>query len=254
MIICNKMISLVDLKEKLLTCKNIPYNLGKINSISGTNYLQKDAVQIELIKLELPQQAIDAEASQLKELVAPLPLLTLDMTTLPEITIPSKSIMNYQENTNIVQLPEILVDAFHGIPEMIGRYLYGFKNPESFLKSVLIVSRPDFIIKGKYDRMSTVYTLKKEMGMHLSTYFRRLDYRQMKFKQSVMMSYLISKEHYHSYDFMVLCADYCKINLFIIDILKSSFIEIRCKSLNGDKLSVENYYIFVKYIIFFRLT
>ena len=198
------MISLEHLVKTLSTCKDIPHNLVKLNGMSGPNYLQKDAVQIELAKLELPQQAMDSVAPLLKEYVAPLPLQSVDIPLVHDFAIPSKSLMNYQENTNIVQLPEILLDAFRGKPEMEGRYLYGFKNPESFLKSVCIVSRADFIIKGRYDRMSTVYTLKKEMGMHLATYFRRLDYRQMKFKQQEMMSHLISKEHYHSYDFMVL--------------------------------------------------
>ena len=53
-------------------------------------------------------------------------------------------------NTNIIQLPEILLDGFMGIDELDGRFLYGLKNPESFTKALLLLTRSDFIIKGKF--------------------------------------------------------------------------------------------------------
>jgi len=168
-----------------------------------------------------------------------------------EIIIPSRALLNYQENNIITNLPAILLDAFQEIPELNNWTLYGFKNPESFTKSVLILHKVDFIIKGRYDRMSIVYTFKKEMGLHLPKYFKKMDYKEMKFKQSEMMKLLLSKEHHHSYDFMVLCADYCGINLLIIDILNNSFCEIKHKLLDNTNESFpdyNNYFIIVKYI------
>ena len=243
------MISLDHLCKTLATCKDIPYNLSKINDMSGGVYLQKDAVQIQLARLDLPP-AIDAGDAPAEEvvLVAPPSSPVVQQPAIHDFAIPSRALMNYQENTNIIQLPEILLEAFRGKPEMDFRFLYGFKNPESFFKSVLILTRPDFIIKGKYDRMSTVYTFKKEIGMQIGTYFRKLDYRQMKFKQTELTTHLVSKEHYHSYDLMVLCADYCNINLFIIDIVKSTYTEIKYKSVKGEVPNHENYYILVRYI------
>ena len=86
------------------------------------------------------------------------------------------------------------------------------------------------------------------MGMHISSYFRKLDYRQMKFKQTELTTHLVSKDHYHSYDLMVLSADYCCINLFIIDIVKLTYTEIRFKSVKGEPNNNENYYVLVRYI------
>ena len=243
------MISLEHLIKTLATCKDIPYNLGKINENSGDVFIQKDAVHIQLEKLDM-HPAIDSVDTQVEEVFSnPQPISpVVHQPAVHDFAIPSRALMNYQENTNIVQLPEILLEAFLNNAELDGRFLYGFKNPESFFKSVLILTRPDFIIKGKYDRMSTVYTFKKEIGMQIGTYFRKLDYRQMKFKQTELTTHLVSKEHYHSYDLMVLCADYCNINLFIIDIVKSTYTEIKYKSVKGEVPNHENYYILVRYI------
>ena len=253
------MISIEHLCKTLLTCKDLPVNISKINNLSGDKFLQKDAVKIQLDKLNInddeTNSIITTNSNNSKILDNEIIIPTIK-TKIPEmeIVIPSRSLLNYQENNIITNLPAILLDVFkEEVPELCEWTLYGFKNPESFAKSVLILHKVDFIIKGRYDRMSTVYTFKKEMGLQLPKYFKKMDYKEMKFKQSEMMKQLLSKDHHHSYDFMVLCADYCGINLFIIDILKNTFCEIKHKLLDTSSNKEEehnynNYFIIVKYI------
>jgi hypothetical protein len=248
------MISIDHLCKTLLTCKDLPVNINKINNLSGDKFIQKDSIQIQLDKLNIIEKEqhkfdYDTSSKSINDIIIPTIKNIIKDTN--EIIIPSRALLNYQENNIITNLPSILLDAFQKIPELNNWTLYGFKNPESFTKSILILHKADFIIKGRYDRMSTVYTFKKEMGLHLPKYFKKIDYKEMKFKQSEMMKLLLSKEHHHSYDFMVFCADYCQINLLIIDILNNSFCEIKHKLLDHSNESLpdyNNYFIIIKYI------
>jgi hypothetical protein len=51
-------------------------------------------------------------------------------------------------------------------------YFYGFKNPDSFIKSIMLIDNPSFIIKNKYDIHNMVSSYKNEFSMHFETLFK----------------------------------------------------------------------------------
>jgi hypothetical protein len=104
--------------------------------------------------------------------------------------------------------------------------LYGFKNPESFLKSVLLIMQPDFMLKKYHDRLSATYTVRTEMSLKLATYYRKYDYKKQKMDKTVMIEKLQGKETYNSLDFQIFTADYFNVNLLIIDIQHGNYLEI----------------------------
>jgi hypothetical protein len=50
-------------------------------------------------------------------------------------------------------------------------YFFGFKNPDSFIKSMLLINNPSFIIKNRYDIHNMISSYKNEFSMHFETLF-----------------------------------------------------------------------------------
>lgn len=246
------MISLEQLTKTLANCKDIPINLAKINNSSDikqgdsiVSFMQKDAVEMRIDELE----KIYAN----KELLAMTTDYTMNkvlddnitnnnlncvnsinlMSQEYDINIPTNALLTYVEN-GIVEFPEVLLNLFKkpSINLVLDNwYLFGFKNPESFCKSILMLLKAEFVIKGKSERLAWIYTFKKEMGLQLDYLFRKCDYKSLKFKRNDMFTHLLNKVSYNSYDFIVLCVDFCHINLFIIDIIKNTYIDINYNEL-----------------------
>lgn len=51
-------------------------------------------------------------------------------------------------------------------------YFYGFKNPDSFIKCVLLLNNPSFIIKNKYEIQNIISSYKNEFSMKFETTFK----------------------------------------------------------------------------------
>ena len=146
------------------------------------------------------------------------------------LTVPNNCLITYIENS-IATTPTILNDAFKVCNMNADEwFIYGFKNPESLCKSLLILTTTDFMLKNKNDRRNDVLTIKREMAVNLDIFYKKLGYKTMKFNRTTMMESLMNKDNYITYDFMTLAADYYKVNLLILDIIKGSYVDVSCKN------------------------
>jgi len=141
--------------------------------------------------------------------------------------IPNKSLIVYSENETAT-LPEIILTLLNNFKEFDEKdwYIYGIKNPESFYKSFLLLSKLDFIIKNKNEKKNEVVTFKREMAIQYETFYKTLNYRKLKFPRNDMVNNLTNTNNYTEYDLFQFIADYNKINFIILDIINDKFLDI----------------------------
>lgn len=140
--------------------------------------------------------------------------------------IPSKSLIVYMEN-EAATLPEILITMLKGVGVNLDDwYLYGVKNPESFYKCFMLLTKMDFIIKNKTEKKNEVATFKREMAMHYETFYKELEYRKLRFPKFEMIHNLTNTDNYTGYDAIKYTADYNQYNIIILDIIKMQYINV----------------------------
>ena len=140
--------------------------------------------------------------------------------------IPSKSLIIYSEN-EVANIPEILLRLFpSNILNPSDWYIYGIKNPESFYKSFLLLSKVDFIIKNKTEKKNDVATFKREMAIQYENFYKTLNYRKLRFSRNEMVYNLTSVDNYTEYDVLQFVADYSKLNFIILDIITEKYIDV----------------------------
>ena len=166
--------------------------------------------------------------------------------------IPSKSLIIYMENETS-NLPEILLTLLTSFKNVINFkpsdwYIYGVKNPESFYKSFLLLSKIDFIIKNKTEMKNEVATFKREMAMKYEDFYKLLNYRKLKFKHNEMVHNLTSVDNYTEFDVLQFVADYNKINYIILDIVSQKYIDIEYSDItNTTNTYTNDFVIIIKY-------
>ena len=154
--------------------------------------------------------------------------------------IPNKSLIIYMEN-EVANIPEILLNL---LPTDLFKpdewYIYGVKNPESFYKSFLLLSKVDFIIKNKTEKKNEVATFKREMAIQYETLYKSLNYRKLRFPRNDMVNNLINIDNYTEYDLLQYIADYSKINYIILDIITEKYIDIKYNNNGGTESTNSN--------------
>lgn len=116
--------------------------------------------------------------------------------------IPTDSLMIYNEN-DTVDLPEIVSKIVE--PYQNNFYLFGFKNPNSLIKSIMMVYHSEFILKSKSEKENEALTFIREMAVQLNTYYKKYNYKSLKFNKNDMLDKLLNHK-----------SDY-SINLYICD-------------------------------------
>jgi hypothetical protein len=109
--------------------------------------------------------------------------------------------------------------------------LYGNKNPESFYKSLLVLSAPDFMIKSKYERGADICSVKKEVAFAVKNLFQANKYNllgnggagRLGFNKDKMIKNLLNLENYTDMPSFQVCADFMSKNIIIFDIAKKCF-------------------------------
>jgi hypothetical protein len=183
------MISLDYLYSTLPLCKHTPYNLHAINTISKYCYI-----------------------SQAFPVHAPIPV-----TLAPE-NMMHGNVLSYQENEIITDMPGMLMEVSQDI------YMYGFKNPDSFIKSVLLATRPEFIIKSRTDRTNIIHAFKIDL----------IKYIAGDPVNQPLVAQLKANEHINcDGDLVHIIARHCEISIFIVDIVRNSYVDIAING--GDK-------------------
>jgi len=136
------------------------------------------------------------------------------------------SIITYNEN-EVAALPEIIIDMLNKLNYTINEwYIYGIKNPESFYKSFLLLTKMDFIIKNKNDKKNDVVTFKREMALHYEHHYKLFNYRKLRFPKFEMIHNLINMENYCNYDAIKYTVDYSQHNILILDIINMQYLDI----------------------------
>ena len=265
------MITLDKLIEAVSQSSNNSKNTRILPNDTTNKYMQKSAVDIRIDELNsiLP---IDNTMTQFINYTMDTELLNnsensensenkTQKTLVSDnviLTVPNNCLITYIENS-IATTPSILIDAFKSCHMNNDEwYIYGFKNPESLCKSLLILTTTDFMLKNKNDRRNDVLTIKREMAVNLDIFYKKLGYKSMKFNRTTMMESLMNKDNYITYDFMTLAADYYKVNIIILDIINGSYMDIICKNhkysnsnnnlnFNSNNSMVDEYMVIIKY-------
>ena len=239
------MISIDKIVQQLQQCRDTSITLPASND---SIFVQKTAIEIRKLELELlnnnfellneANYTMDNELVKLNENLNSNDSLkktrqsnTYNNTTCTnQEQIPNKSLIIYMENET-ANLPEILLTLLNSFKNVINIkpsewYIYGVKNPESFYKSFLLLSKIDFIIKNRTEMKNEVATFKREMAMKYEDYYKTLNYRKLKFKHNEMVHNLTSIDNYTEFDVLQFTADYNKLNYIILDIVNEKYIDI----------------------------
>jgi hypothetical protein len=142
-------------------------------------------------------------------------------------TIDFDTYLNYTEN-ELLPLPEVLrrIVKRDTTKDLEKARIYGFKNPESFYKSIILVQTPDFMTQNKYARNQTIIKFKRELAFGANEIFRTASYIQLKdpvFKLDQIVRNLIDKESYTDNGIFQLTADFLNKSLVIFDIVGKKY-------------------------------
>jgi hypothetical protein len=233
------MISIEKLIQQLQQCKDNKITLSQTNN----KYVQKTAIDIRKDELtflntnfehlneanytmDSEYEKLNKENDNIKQSINTIKSKTQDSNNL----IPNKSLIIYNENETAT-LPEIICTLFNSLTNTIDidinlLYIYGIKNPESFYKSFLLLTKVDFIIKNNTEKKNEVATFKREMAIHYETFYKTLNYRKYKFSRNDMVSNLTNIDNYTDYDLFQYIADYTRTNYIILDIITEKYIDI----------------------------
>ena len=265
------MISIDKIVQNLQQCKDTKLSLPQFNN----KFIQKTAVEIRKDELSFlntnfehlneANYTMDSEYEKLnkaneniKQSINSSKINSQDINA-----IPNKSLIIYNENETS-NLPEILCTLFNTFTnntvatvndikiDMNLLYIYGIKNPESFYKSFLLLTKVDFIIKNNSEKKNEVATFKREMAIQYETFYKTLNYRKYRFSRNDMVSNLTNVDNYTDYDLFQYIADYSKTNYIILDIITEKYIDINYNENNivvntNNIKNKDNYFIIIKY-------
>lgn len=142
-----------------------------------------------------------------------------------------------KENSKIT-LPELLLDIFKEYNnnksniydftklDMNKLYMYGTKNPESYYKSILLLTKMDFITKNKYNMTQDILNIKKEMSFNIEDYYDMNNYKYInkkEYKKKELINNLLNKETYTDEGIYCLTSNYINHNIIIFDLKESKF-------------------------------
>lgn len=237
------MISLHKIVENVSKCKIDKVKLPSLDP----KFSQKTAYQFKLEKLKLLQKNIELnqsdigqynqnilnnEISKLNENTNKTESDNLDFLN-EEIKSESLIIINEYASSDI---PETIINLFKQynnkqtivnqktkLLDLELYYIYGLKNPDSFYKSILLLTNPNFIIKNRNDKKNYVNTFKKELALQFDHYYKKNNYKSLRIVKSNLTQNLLDTDNYFNYDILVYLADYCKINITIIDVINNKY-------------------------------
>ena len=94
-------------------------------------------------------------------------------------------------------------------------------------------------------------TFKKEMAIKLDYYYKTLKYKNYKINKTELVQNIMNQDNYTNYDFYLFVADYCKINMVILDIINYKYLYINYHNNNllptNNNKNPDKNHIIVKY-------
>jgi len=227
------MISIEKLMQNLMQCRDSNLVLPKLNDADDNPYVQKTAIELRRMELEKVEEVfsqlnesnftMDKELEELNRKLAGTSTGNGTMAT----TIPPDALIIYVENET-APLPEVILNLLSTVGNCQDEwYIYGVKNPESFYKSFLLLTQLDFIIKNKTEKKNEVATFKREMALHYETFYKTLEYRNLRMPHHDMIHKLTSIDNYCGYDALRFLCDYCQVNIIQLDIIEKKYLDVR---------------------------
>lgn len=146
-------------------------------------------------------------------------------------TIDFDTYMNFTEN-ELLALPEVVQRVLKSDTEKtLDRVkVYGFKNPESFYKSLILVRSPEFATQTKFNRTQTIMKFKRELAFGANEIHRSHDYYRLVdpiFKLDQIVRNLIDRETYVDNGIIQLACDFVKRSIIVFDVIGKKYSVFR---------------------------
>ena len=138
--------------------------------------------------------------------------------------------LNYSENDKVI-LPEILSTIFND--NSINNtykddkiFLYGVKNPESYYKTILLLTNIEFIVKNKYESNQALLTFKKKIAYALQSYYDDNNFKlfpEKYFNPQKAVKNILNKENYVDIGIHQYICMHLKKNILIFNLQEKTF-------------------------------
>lgn len=158
-----------------------------------------------------------------------------------------KALLDYKENS-IIHISEDIRNLLISLDDnnITSLKLIGFYNPNSFIKSIILLNDPKYILLNKYEMLSHINTYRSNLCYyykeHKTNYinFPKDDFKTL--EDSIMT------DNFHSFSLSQIAVDYLNINILILDNINKKY-EYYLSSLNNKDTNINNIttYVLVKY-------
>lgn len=170
-------------------------------------------------------------ASAMEKAYANMMLTNVDgmlaVEKLSTATIDYDTYMNFSEN-ELITCPEVVQRILKADSQKtLDRVkIYGFKNPESFYKSLILVRSPEFATQTKFNRTQTIMKFKRELAFGANDVHRTHEYHRLVdpiFKLDQMVRNLIDRESYVDNALCQLACDFVKRSIIVFDMVGKKY-------------------------------
>lgn len=149
-------------------------------------------------------------------------------------TIDFDTYMNFTEN-ELLALPEVVqrIVKSDTAKQLERVKVYGFKNPESFYKSLILVRSPEFATQTKFNRTQTIMKFKRELAFGANEIQRSHGYHRLidpVFKLDQIVRNLIDRETYVDNGICQLACDFVKRSIIVFDVIGKKYSVFRHRS------------------------
>lgn len=175
-----------------------------------------------------------------------------DKTNYRIANVKYSSYLNYTENSTF-DLPEDLSELLKGQLNDTVK-LYGLKNPNSFIKSVILLNEPNYMVFNKYQMNQAVFKWRTNLAYHYKNNTKTFSKLPRNDLQNLETTTL--RENFHNSAISQLAASHTGKNLLILDYINKQY-EVYIADMNNhiissdisiDKLCKnEMFYLIIKY-------
>ena len=157
--------------------------------------------------------------------------------------------LNYSENDK-VNLPDLLNKIFYDktlnnnyLDDKI--FLYGVKNPESFYKSVIILTNIEFIVRNKYESNQDLLTYKNMIAYTLENHYYKKNFKlfpEKFFSPQKAIKNILNRENYTDIGIIQYTCMHLEKNLLIFNLNQKSFsyYSYHLNNSNIDNSNIDN--------------
>lgn len=175
-----------------------------------------------------------------------------DKTNYRIANVKYSSYLNYTENSTF-DLPEDLTELLNGQLNDTVK-LYGLKNPNSFIKSVILLNEPNYMVFNKYQMNQAVFKWRTDLAYHYKNNtksFARLPKADLQNLETTTL-----RENFHNSAVAQLAASHTGKNIIVLDYINKQY-EVYLADMNNHLLSSGNtidrlckgemFYLIIKY-------